>query len=160
MNNLGSMDPTILASVIGVLGIILGSLMTILSETILRHFDLKREDQREAILVERRRKEKEYQIKQELYKVFLGELASLETFAYADQSEFQRDWIKTEVKLDLVASPEVRAVKEKIQKEIFALAEKNIGSKNLTLSPAYFGLRDELLQAIKKDIAIFQKQNA
>lgn len=153
-------DPNIIAAVIGVTGLIVGSAITIFSTAVIRRFDIKREDKREELMLERYKKEKEYNIKQEIYKNFLNELALLETFSYNDTETFKREWIKTEVKIDLVASEKVRQAKEQIQKELLALAEKNIKSGSANISQEYIKYRDALLEAIRGDIEIFTKPKA
>ena len=153
-------DPNIVAAVIGVGGLIVGSAITIFSTAVIRRFDIKREDRREEIMLERYKKEKEYNIKQEIYKNFLNELALMETFSYKDAETFKRDWIKTEVKIDLVASPKVRQAKEKLQKELLILAEKNIKSDSANITTEYIKCRDEMLEAIRADIDLSTKKSS
>lgn len=149
-------DPNILAAVIGVVGLLVGSFITILATYVMRWMDNRREDKREDLLLERSKKEKEYQMKQEIYKNFLHELAELETFTQKSDDEFKRQWNRTEIKVDLIASQEVRDLKQQMQNELLDLAEKNIQSKSARLSDEYMNLRDELLEAIRKDIDILQ----
>ncbi len=149
-------DPNILAAVIGVVGLLVGSFITILATYVMRWMDNRREDKREDLLLERSKKEKEYQMKQEIYKNFLHELAELETFTQKSDDEFKRQWNRTEIKVDLIASQEVRDLKQQMQNELLTLAEKNIQSKSAHLSDEYMTLRDELLEAIRKDIDILQ----
>ncbi len=149
-------DPNILAAVIGVGGLLVGSFITILATYVMRWMDNRREDKREDLLLERSKKEKEYQMKQEIYKNFLHELADLETFTQKTDDEFKRQWNRTEIKVDLIASQEVRDLKHQMQNELLELAEKNIKSKSAHLSDQYMNLRDQLLEAIRKDIDILQ----
>jgi len=149
-------DPNILAAFIGVLGLLFGSFLTILATYFMRWMDNRREDKREDMLLERNKREKEFQIKQEIYKNFLNDLAHLETFTSADMDDFKREWTKTEVKVDLVATDNVRKSKEKLQKELLTLAEKNLKAKSSKISEEYLKSRDALLDAIREDIDIFQ----
>lgn len=148
-------DPNIIAAIIGVLGLLVGSGITILATLIFRHMDIRREDRKEETLMRRDKKEKEYQIKQEIYKDFLHELSQLETFNFDNLESFKKDWTKTEIKVDLVASPKVRAAKEMLQKELFNIAEKNLKSGSASLSTNYLRDRDSLLDSIREDIDIF-----
>jgi hypothetical protein len=149
-------DPNIVAAIIGVAGLLIGSAITIVATLLMRNLDIRREDRREEMMVERNRKEKAIQIKQEIYKDFLHELAELETFNYKDLDSFKKDWIKTEVKVDLVASPKIRQAKETVQNELLNIAEKNIKSGTANLSQNYFKYRDALLDTIREDIDIAQ----
>jgi len=150
-----SMDPNIIAAVIGVVGLLVGSVITILATYFMRWMDVRREDKREDLLIERSRREKEFQIKQEIYKNFLNELAQLESFQQKDLDGFKKAWTKTEINIDLVASPEVRRAKDIVQSEMMGAAEQNFKSGAASLGPDYLKNRDILLQAIRDDIDIF-----
>lgn len=150
-------DPNIIAAMIGVSGLLIGSVITILATYFIRWMDVRREDKRERLLIKQGRKEKEYQMKQELYRNFLGELAQLETFDFPGIDDFRRAWTRMEVKVDLVASPRVRDTKEKLQKELLALAEKNLKAGKAAIEASYMKTRDELLDAIREDIDILQQ---
>ncbi len=152
-------DPNIAAAIIGVIGLIVGSVIIIVATLVMRRLDIKREDQREDMMLSRYKKEKEYQIKQEIYKNLLNELAEIETFSSSDLQTFKRDWTRTEVKVDLIASKRVREAKEILQKELFDMAEKNIKGKSSVLTPAYLKCRENLLDAIREDIDIFQSNS-
>lgn len=152
-------DPNILAALIGVGGLLVGSLITILATYFIRWMDVRREDKRERLIMKQNKKEKEYQMKQELYRNFLGELAHLETFEQDNIDDFRRAWTRMEVKVDLVASPRVRTAKEKLQKDLLDLAEKNLKAKKTSMSEAYVATRDELLDAIREDIDILQQSS-
>lgn len=149
-------DPNILAALIGVIGLLFGSFITIFATYFMRWMDNRREDKREDMLIERSKREKEFQIKQEIYKSFLNDLAHLETFPGEDMDNFKREWTKTEVKVDLVATDNVRKSKENLQKVLLELAEKNLKAKSAKISPEYLKTRDQLLDAIREDIDIFQ----
>lgn len=151
-------DPNIIAASIGVIGLIFGCLITIFATYFIRWLDVKREDKRERLVIEQNKREKEYQMKQELYRKFLDELADLETFEVNNINNFKRNWARIEVKVDLVASEKVRFTKEDLQKTLFDLAENNIKKKTTTISSDYIKTRDELLAAIREDIDIFQKK--
>jgi hypothetical protein len=150
-------DPTILAAIIGVIGLLIGSAITIIATFVMYNIEARREDSREEIMNERHRKEKEHLMKQEIYKQFLNDLAHLETFSQKNIDNFRREWTKLEVKVDLVASPKVRESKEKLQSALLSLAEKNIKSGGATLGKEYIASRDALLDAIRKDIDIMQQ---
>lgn len=154
----GSMglDANIIAALIGVSGLVIGSVITILASYVMRWMDVRREDKREDLLMERNRKEKEYAIKQEIYRGFLDDLAHIETFQFKDLDLFKKEWTKMEIKIDLVASTKVRAAKDLIQAELLDVAEKNIRSGGATLGESYIQNRDELLKAIRADIDILQ----
>lgn len=152
-------DPNILAALIGVGGLLVGSFITIFATYFIRWMDVRREDKRERLIMKQNKKEKEYQMKQELYRNFLGELAHLETFEQENIDDFRRAWTRMEVKVDLVASPRVRTAKEKLQKELLDLAEKNLKTKKTVMSEGYIQTRDELLNAIREDIDILQQSS-
>ena len=152
-----SMDPNIVAAVIGVTGLLIGSFITILATYFMRWMDVRREDRREDLLAERSRQEKEFQIKQEIYKNFLNELANLESFQQKDLDSFKKAWTKTEINIDLVASPKVRQAKDVVQAEMMASAEQNLRAGAAALNPEYLKNRDALLQAIREDIDIFER---
>lgn len=151
-------DPNILAALIGVGGLLVGSLITILASYFIRWMDVRREDKRERLMMKQNKKEKEYQMKQELYRNFLAELAHLEAFEYPNMDDFRRAWARMEVKVDLVASPRVRTTKEALQKDLLGLAEKNLKSNKTSMSKEYMQTRDELLDAIREDIDILQQK--
>lgn len=150
-----SSDPNIVAAIIGVVGLLVGSIITILATYFMRWMDVRREDKREDLLTERNRREKEFQMKQEIYKNFLNELAQLESFQYKDLDSFKKAWTKTEINIDLVASPAVRQAKDTVQAEMMAAAEQNLKSGAASLGSEYLRNRDALLQAIREDIDIF-----
>ena len=151
------LDPNILAAVIGVVGLIIGSIISILATYVMRWMDVRREDKREDMLMERGRKEKEYQIKQENYRTFLNDLAQLETFHLKDMDSFKKEWTKLEIKIDLVASPRVSKAKDVVQAEMMGMAEKHYKGGQAELATNYVKNRDELLAAIREDIDILQE---
>lgn len=153
--NLG-LDANIIAALIGVSGLVVGSLITILASYVMRWMDVRREDKREDLLMERSKKEKEYAIKQDIYRGFLDNLAHIETFQFKDLDTFKKEWTKMEIKIDLVASGKVRQAKDAIQAELLDVAEKNIRSGAASLGESYIQNRDALLKAIREDIDIFQ----
>lgn len=153
-------DPNVIAALIGVAGLLVGSVITILASYLIRWMDIRRDRKREVSMLEREKRDKEYQIKQELYRHFLNELAEIETFSQKSLDEVKRHWTKMEVKVDLIASDDVRSNKEKLQKALFTLAEKNLKNKAVSLPGSYINTRDELLKAIREDIDIFDTSNA
>ncbi len=150
-------DPNIIAAIIGVLGLLIGSIITIFATYFIRWMDVRREDKRERMLMEKDRKEKTFQMKQEVYKNFLNELSGLEAFVQPDLDTFKRDITKTDIKLDLVASDEVRDTNENLKNMLIAVAEKNYKSKSIALPADYLAEREVLLKAIRKDIDLNQK---
>ena len=152
------LDPNIMAAVIGVSGLLIGSIITILATYFMRWMDVRREDRREDLLIERSKREKEFQLKQDTYKAFLNELADLEAVHVKDLDSFKKAWTRTEIALDLVASPEVRQAKDAVQSELMATAEKSFKTGAVELSPDYLKNRDSLLQAIREDIDIFKSE--
>lgn len=150
-------DPNIIAAVIGVAGLLIGSIITILATYFIRWMDVRREDKREKMWAEKDRKEKTFRMKQEVYKNFLDELSDLETFAKPDLDTFRRELIKTDIKLDLVASDEVRDTNEILKNLLMAIAEKNFKSKSIALTEEYLAQREVLLKEIRKDIDLNNK---
>jgi len=151
-------DPNILAATIGVIGLLIGSFITIFATYIMRWMDNRREDKREDLLMLRSKKEKEYQMKQEIYRNFLHELANLESFSHTSLDEFKRDWNRTEIKVDLIASEDVRKLKQAMQNELLSLAENNLKDKKSHLSDKFMKVRDDMLEAIRQDIDILQPE--
>ena len=145
-------DPNIIAAVIGVAGLLIGSIITILATYFIRWMDVRREDRREKMWAEKDRKEKTFRMKQEVYKNFLDELSDLETFSKPDLDTFRRELIKTDIKLDLVASEEVRETNENLKNLLMAIAEKNYKSKSIALTEEDLAQREVLLKEIRKDI--------
>ena len=150
-------DPNIIAAVIGVAGLLIGSIITIFATYFIRWMDVRREDKREKMWAEKERKEKTFRMKQEVYKNFLDELSELETFAKPDIDTFRRELIKTDIKLDLVASDEVRDTNEILKNLLMAIAEKNFKSKSIALTDEYLAQREVLLKEIRKDIDLNNK---
>jgi hypothetical protein len=150
-------DPNIIAAVIGVVGLLVGSIITIFATYFIRWMDMRREDKRERHLMEKDRKEKTFQMKQEVYKNFLNELSNLESFIQADLETFKRDLIKTDMKLDLVAPDEIRDTNETLKNMLLAIAEKNYKNKSIALTDEYLLNRETLLKAIRKDIDLQNK---
>ena len=159
----------VIGAVIGVIGLFVGTLITIFTSFFMRSLDIKREERKEQAMQERMRKEKEFNLKQEIYSNFISELAALENFISKQGNtsinpenfeKFDHEWTKIEIKVDLIASKKVYTLKEKMQKELFDLAKKRFASKEnakLELSSDYMGARQKLLQAIREDMEIFQK---
>ena len=150
-------DPNIIAAVIGVVGLLVGSAITIFATYFIRWMDLRREDKRERRLMEKDRKEKTFQMKQEVYKNFLNELSNLESFIQPDLDTFKRDLIKTDMKLDLIAPDEIRNSNEALKNMLLAIAEKNYKNKSIALTDEYLLERETLLKAIRKDIDLQNK---
>lgn len=158
------MDPNIVAAMIGVIGLLVGSFLTILGTYFLRHLDVRREDRREESFMVRERKEKEYQIKQEIYKNFLTDLGQMESFLLhkgenshmKDTESFNGEWSKMEIKMNLVCSPKVRQLLDEVQEVLVGIAQKRFDGGKVELGTEYLEKRGELLDAIREDIDLFQ----
>lgn len=156
----------IIGAMIGVTGLFVGTFITIFTSFVIRSMDIKREERKERVMIERARKSKEFKLKQEVYTTFISELASLENFLtkksddlseLKDFEKFDREWTRIEIRVDLVASQQVQDLKEKLQKELFSLAKKSFetkGNESIILSKAYMLDRSLLLQAIREDMEI------
>lgn len=149
-------DPNIIAAIIGVVGLLMGSFITIVATYFIRWMDIRREDKREKLLMEKNRREKVFQMKQEVYRTFLNELSNLEAFVQPDFATFKRDLTKTDIKLDLIASDKVREINENLKNILLLIAEKNYKSKSIELSEEYLNQRENLLEAIRSDIDLNQ----
>lgn len=154
------LDPNIIAALIGILGLIIGSIITIFASYFMRWMDVRREDKREDLLIERNKKDKEYEMKQDIYRNFLNELANMETLQMKDMDSFMKEWTRMEIKIDLVASSKVRQAKDVIQSEMMNVAETGLKNGTPKLSPEYMHNRDLLLKAIREDIDILQNEEA
>ncbi len=153
----------VLGAIIGVVGLFIGTFITIFTTWLMRKHDLKREDKNQVFVLEKDKKEKEFNLKQVIYSEFLSELAHLEKFItkISDHSDlksmtnFDEAWNRVEIKVDLVAGVEVRKIKDTLQDELMAFAEKRFKGKPMELSDEYLDNRQNLLDAIRKDINIF-----
>lgn len=158
------LDPNIVAAVIGVVGLLVGSFLTILGTYFLRYLDVRREDRREELFMVRERKEKEFQMKQEIYKNFLTDLGQIESFLLhkaenaniKDTESFNAEWTKMEIKMNLVCSAQVRQLLDEVQEELVTTAKKRFEGGKVALEAGYIGKRGELLDAIREDIDLFQ----
>ncbi len=157
-------DPNIVAAIIGVVGLLVGSFLTILGTYFLRFLDVKREDRREELFMVRERKEKEFQIKQEIYKNFLTDLGMMESFllhkaentGIKDTETFNGEWTKMEIKMNLVCSTRIRQLLDEVQEELIAISKKRFEGGKVDLGGKYLEKRGELLNAIREDIDLFQ----
>ncbi|MFO0780815.1 MAG: hypothetical protein U0519_02925 [Candidatus Gracilibacteria bacterium] len=160
----GGLDPNIVAAVIGVVGLLVGSFLTIMGTYFLRFLDVRREDKREEAFMVRERKEKEFQIKQEIYKNFLTDLGFMEGFLLnkadaanmKDTESFNAEWTKMEIKMNLVCSAKIRQLLDELQEILVATAKKRFEGGKVELAGAYLEKRGELLDAIREDIDLFQ----
>lgn len=158
------LDPNIVAAVIGVVGLLFGSFLTILGTYFLRFLDVRREDRREEAFMVRERKEKEFQLKQEIYKNFLTDLGSMESFllnktedsAIKDVESFNAEWTKMEIKMNLICSTTIRQLLDEVQEELIAIAKSRFAGGKVELGTKYINKRGELLDAIREDIDLFQ----
>ena len=159
-------DPNILAAVIGVVGLLIGSFLTILGTYFLRFLDVKRENKREELFMVRERKEKEFQIKQEIYKGFLTDMGRIEGFLLnksdvdniRDIDSLNAEWTTMEIKMNLVCSKEIRTLLDEVQEEIMTIGKKRFSGGKVELTGAYLDKRSELLDAIREDIDLFQNK--
>jgi len=146
-------DPNVVAAVIGVAGLLAGSIITILATYFMRWMDVRREDRREEFQEAKTRRDKEFAMKHETYRLFLSDLAGLESFRPKDYETFKKDWAQTEINLDLAASDEVCTAKETFKTALMSATEKAYGSGAPAFDPSYAENRDKLIEAIRTDIA-------
>lgn len=167
-----SQDPqalgNVIGAIIGVAGLFVGTFITIFTSFIIRSMDISREERKEQAELERSKKEKAFSLKQEIYSMFISELASLENFIVkksADSSlknleNFDNEWTRIEIKVDLIAPPKVQQLKDQLQNELMSLAEKRFSSgasnQELSLNESYMKNRNSLLEAIREDMEINQ----
>lgn len=158
------LDPNIVAAVIGVVGLLVGSFLTILGTYFLRFLDVRREDRREEAFMLRERQEKEFQLKQEIYKNFLTDLGLMEGFLLhksenakiKDVESLNAEWTTMEIKMNLVCSPAIRQLLDELQEELLGAAKKRFEGGKVELGEQYLAKRGELLDAIREDIDLFQ----
>lgn len=156
----------VIGAIIGVTGLFIGTFITILTSFIVRYMDIKREERKEISSVKKAKKEKEFYLKQEIYSKFISELASFENFLTKKASNlsvknldnFDDEWTRTEIKVELIASPKVSDLKDRLSEELINLAEAKFSqkdsSKELSLSETYMSNRTALLEAIRQDMEI------
>jgi hypothetical protein len=156
----------VIGAIIGVTGLFIGTFITILTSFIVRYMDIKREERKELSSVKKAKKEKEFYLKQEIYSKFISELASFENFLTKKASNlsvknldnFDDEWTRTEIKVELIASPKVSDLKDRLSEELINLAEAKFSqkdsSKELSLSETYMSNRTALLEAIRQDMEI------
>ena len=156
----------VIGALIGVAGLVVGTFITILTSFMVRHMDIRREERKEESYVRRAQKEKEFGLKQEIYSQFVTELAALENFISKKESDldlnnmenFDSEWTKIEIKVDLVANKRVKELKDQLAEELLSLARKKFAQKNagqeLSLSSTYTENRSALLEAIREDMEI------
>ena len=163
-------DPSALSqvvgAVIGVIGLIVGTVVTIFTSFIIRHLDVRREERKEAAEQERAKKEKQFALQQEIYSHFISELAAFENFLTKKGSgisaksleNFDGEWTRTEIKVDLVANEQVRDLKDKLSHELINLAQNKFAQKDaakeVVLSDEYTADRAALLEAIRDQMEI------
>lgn len=150
-------DPNIVAAVIGVAGLLAGSIITILATYFMRWMDVRREDRREDYISEKSRHEKELALKHETYRDFLVTLAGLEAMRPKDFKEFKKDFAQAEISLDLAASEEVRRAKDLFKASLLTATEKAYETGSPAFDPTYGENRDKLIGAIRADIDIFRQ---
>lgn len=156
----------VVGALIGVLGLVVGTFITILTSFMVRHMDIRREERKEDSYIRRAQKEKEFGLKQEIYSQFVTELATLENFIVKKESgldlktleNFDSEWTKVEIKVDLVANEQVKELKDQLSEELISLAKKKFSQKDtaqkLSLSDTYTANRSALLEAIREDMEI------
>ncbi len=155
----------VLGAVIGVIGLFVGTFITIFTSFLIRHMDIRREERREQTELSRAKREKAFVLKQEIYSQFISELASLENFITkkANNSNlktfenFDNEWTRIEIKVDLVSNEEVKELKDNLSKELMELAETRFATKEakeMALSPEYLQNKQDLLEAIRQDMEI------
>ncbi len=153
----------IIGAIIGVTGLFVGTFLTILISLWTRRLDIRREEKKEEIYQRRDKKEKEFQIKRDIYTAFLSELAALESFItrkgdspseYKNFDKFDQEWTKVEIKVDLIAPENVRELKDQLQDELFELAQTRFDGKKVHLTDEYLENRTSLLEAIREEMEI------
>jgi len=160
----------VIGAIIGVAGLFIGTFITIFTSFIIRNMDIKREERKERADTERARKEKEFSLKQEIYSQFISELATLENFiskkasgkpSLANFENFDNEWTRIEIKVDLISNDQVQALKDALSEELMGLAKERFSSKEvgkeIVLSKEYMKDRTALLEAIRQDMEITQK---
>jgi hypothetical protein len=152
-------DPNIVAAVIGVAGLLAGSMITILATYFMRWMDVRREDRREDYIAAKSKREKEFALKHENYRDFLTTLAGLESMRPKDFTEFKKDWGQAEINLDLAASDQVRQAKELFKASLMAATENAYETGSPAFDPSYAENRDALIKAIREDIDLFSKES-
>lgn len=161
----------VIGALIGVAGLFIGTFITIITSFIIRNMDIKREIRKEKAQLARAKKEKEFALKQEIYSEFISELASLENFIskktvnsdLKNLENFDHEWTRIEIKVDLIATPKVSEYKAVLSEELINLAKLRFSKKDsqeVTLSDNYKKDRDLLLEAIREDMEINQLSNA
>ena len=114
----------------------------------------------------RERLEKEFQIKQEIYKGFLTDMGRIEGFllnkgsheSIKDTESLNAEWTTMEIKMNLVCSKQIRTLLDEVQEEVLTIGKKRFAGAKVELTPAYLDKRGELLDAIRADIDLFQKK--
>jgi hypothetical protein len=156
----------IVGAIIGVTGLVVGTFITILTSLIIRHMDIRREERREEAQLARAKKEKEFGLKQEVYSAFVSELAALENFISKKSSDlelkdletFDSEWMRIEIRVDLVANAKVKELKDRLETELLSLAKQKFSQKDqsreISLGETYMGNRSALLEAIREDMEI------
>lgn len=155
----------VLGAVIGVIGLFVGTFITILTSFLIRHMDIRREERKDQAELARAKKEKAFSLKQEIYSHFISELASLENFitkkggntSLKTFENFDNEWTRIEIKVDLVSNDQVKNLKDNLSKELMELAEQRFSSKDtkeMPLSSGYLKNRQALLEAIRQDMEI------
>ncbi len=156
----------VVGAIIGVIGLFVGTFITIFTSFIIRHMDIRRERRRESVEMEKARKEKQFALQQEIYSQFISELAAFENFLTKKASDlsvknldnFDNEWTRTEIKVDLVASDHVRELKDRLSTALIDLAEDKFSqkdhSKEISLSSEYRKDRTALLDAIREEMEI------
>lgn len=160
----------VVGAIIGVAGLFIGTFITIFTSFIIRNMDIRREERKEMADMERSRKEKEFSLKQEIYSQFISELATLENFitkkasgksALVTFENFDNEWTRIEIKVDLISNDQVQSLKDKLSQELMGLAKQRFsakeGAKEIVLSEEYMKDRTGLLEAIRQDMEINQK---
>lgn len=156
----------VVGAVIGVIGLFVGTFITIFTSFIIRHMDIRRERRREEAEMAKAKKEKQFALQQEIYSQFISELAAFENFLTKKSSglsvknldNFDSEWTRTEIKVDLVASDHVRDLKNKLSDVLMEMAQQKFAQKDankeMSLSPEYREDRSSLLEAIREEMEI------
>ncbi len=155
----------IIGAIIGVTGLFLGTFITIITSLLIRYLDVKRDQRRDDFLRKREQLSREYKLKRDVYTAFISDLAQLESFVtkgfdetekLQDFENFEQEWTKTEIRLNLIGSDSILNLENELQSELFSLAKKRFSKKDgdIQLTDEYMYKRTELLEAIRQDMGI------
>jgi hypothetical protein len=154
-----SQNPEVLGQVIGamigVAGLIIGTIITIFTSLIIRRLDIHRENKKEELYQTREQRQKEFRLRRQIYTEFLNKLSDLEETLIQKKfqgniNEFHQYWSNLSIKLDLVAGSAVAETKDVFETGLFKFAKSSLQGK--PDNSEYIEGRIKLIQAIRKDM--------